>query len=400
MSWEEFKKHGVYKFTFNEPHVAFREQIEKGEPFETLGQDRNLLAPTWPITDWTKTQYGYPIPAIPKWIEPFESLNHPKAKDVPLPPDHAAPARAHALDLSQHRLAARNLHQEVTINASRRQAPGHRTGDTVEVWNDRGRCVVPAYVTERCMPSVAVLYEGAWMDLDANGVDRAGNPDFLTLDEPSPAGAFAYNTVLVEHPQDRSGAPPRLGPAGHRALQRVPPRLLSWQGIERHGRKSHPQAHADAKAAVQAAQARRDATTYEPVKPAKQLGFVHNNVDCIGCRACEIACKDKNGLAPGPRFRRVMYIEGGSSRCVCLQGQHVVQPLRGTGLPAHLPDRRDLEARRQRHRRHRLHAVHRLPPLRGGLPLWRAAVRPEQTTWSRSAICASTRSMPAASPTA
>jgi anaerobic dimethyl sulfoxide reductase subunit A len=35
-------------------------------------------------------------------------------------------------------------------------------------------------------------------------VDRSGNPDFLTLDEPSPAGAFAYNTVLVRHPQDRS----------------------------------------------------------------------------------------------------------------------------------------------------------------------------------------------------
>lgn len=52
--------------------------------------------------------------------------------------------------------------------------------------------------------------------------------------------------------------------------------------------------------------------TYTPVKPKMQLGFVHNNVDCIGCRACEIACKDKNGLPPGPRFRRVMYVEGGS----------------------------------------------------------------------------------------
>jgi anaerobic dimethyl sulfoxide reductase subunit A len=34
------------------------------------------------------------------------------------------------------------------------------------------------------------------MDLDKGGVDRSGNPDFLTLDEPSPAGAFAYNTIL------------------------------------------------------------------------------------------------------------------------------------------------------------------------------------------------------------
>lgn len=57
---------------------------------------------------------------------------------------------------------------------------------------------------------------------------------------------------------------------------------------------------------------RKKTQTYEPVKPAKQLGFVHNNVDCIGCRACEIACKDKNGLQAGPRFRRVMYVEGGT----------------------------------------------------------------------------------------
>ena len=57
---------------------------------------------------------------------------------------------------------------------------------------------------------------------------------------------------------------------------------------------------------------RKKRVTYTPVKPEMQLGFIHHNVDCIGCRACEIACKDKNGLAPGPRFRRVQYIEGGT----------------------------------------------------------------------------------------
>jgi len=55
----------------------------------------------------------------------------------------------------------------------------------------------------------------------------------------------------------------------------------------------------------------RKSETYVPVKPDLQLGFIHNNADCIGCRACEIACKDKHGLPPGPRFRRVQYIEGG-----------------------------------------------------------------------------------------
>ena len=57
---------------------------------------------------------------------------------------------------------------------------------------------------------------------------------------------------------------------------------------------------------------RRRKEVYTPVVPDVQLGFVHNNVDCIGCRACEIACKDKNGLPSGPRFRRVQYIEGGT----------------------------------------------------------------------------------------
>ncbi len=65
-------------------------------------------------------------------------------------------------------------------------------------------------------------------------------------------------------------------------------------------------------ATIKEAIKRRKRETYTPVVPDMQLGFVHNNVDCIGCRACEIACKDKNGLAPGPRFRRVLYVEGGT----------------------------------------------------------------------------------------
>jgi len=63
---------------------------------------------------------------------------------------------------------------------------------------------------------------------------------------------------------------------------------------------------------IKAAIKRRKKEVYAPVVPDEQLGFVHNNVDCIGCRACEIACKDKNGLPAGPRFRRVQYVEGGT----------------------------------------------------------------------------------------
>lgn len=66
------------------------------------------------------------------------------------------------------------------------------------------------------------------------------------------------------------------------------------------------------KATIKQAIKRRRREVYTPVVPEMQLGFIHHNVDCIGCRACEIACKDKNGLSAGPRFRRVQYIEGGT----------------------------------------------------------------------------------------
>ena len=64
-------------------------------------------------------------------------------------------------------------------------------------------------------------------------------------------------------------------------------------------------------AKVKPALRRKLAQADTPVKPRVQLGFIHHNVDCIGCRSCEIACKDKNGLPAGPRLRRVQYIEGG-----------------------------------------------------------------------------------------
>ena len=197
MPWEEFKKRGVYKFKLDKPHVAFRDQIEKGVPFQTpSGRIEILSGQLAQITDWKKTQYGYEIPYIPKWIEPWESLNSPKTKEHPFHLISPHPRhRTHSI-FNNIGWLRETYEQEVTLNASDAVKLGVKTGDTVEVFNARGSCIVPVYVTERCMPGVAVLHEGAWMDLDDKGFDRSGNPDFLTLDEPSPAGAFAYNTVL------------------------------------------------------------------------------------------------------------------------------------------------------------------------------------------------------------
>ena len=199
ISWEEFKRRGVYKFRFAEPQVAFRDQIERGAPFETPSGKIEIFSTTLAQTkDWTRTQYGYYIPAIPKWIEPFEWLGHEKAREFPFHMVTPHPRhRTHSI-YNNIPWLRETFSQETTINASDARRLGIENGDVVEIWNERGKVVTPVYVTERCMPGVVVLHEGSWMDIDENGVDLSGNPDFLTLDEPSPAGAFAYNTILVD----------------------------------------------------------------------------------------------------------------------------------------------------------------------------------------------------------
>ena len=44
---------------------------------------------------------------------------------------------------------------------------------------------------------------------------------------------------------------------------------------------------------------------------AKQLAFYVNMNNCTGCKACQVACKDKNNLPTGIRWRRVFQYEGG-----------------------------------------------------------------------------------------
>jgi anaerobic dimethyl sulfoxide reductase subunit A len=138
------------------------------------------------------------IPPVPKYIETWEGPTDPVRSKYPLQliTPHFK-RRAHTqfdnLPWLQDLQA-----QVVSINSTDAESRGIQDGCLVKVFNDRGRMIIRARVTERIMPGVVAIPEGAWYTPDENGNDRGGAANILTRNVTSPAGAFPSNTALVE----------------------------------------------------------------------------------------------------------------------------------------------------------------------------------------------------------
>ena len=76
--------------------------------------------------------------------------------------------------------------EPVLINPADAAMRGISDGDVVELFNDRGRCLAGARVTDEIMQGCIFLWTGAWYDPDFNAADirdRHGNPNVLTHDQ-------------------------------------------------------------------------------------------------------------------------------------------------------------------------------------------------------------------------
>lgn len=192
--YDTFKRNGIHKLRLPEPHVAFKRQIDDlaNNPFYTPSGKIEIYSQQ--LADMNDPQ----IPPIPKYIETWESRNDPLAHKYPLQlvTTHFK-RRAHSQYDNLPWLRELQT-QAIWISSSDARARGIKDGDTVRVLNDRGETVIPARVTERIMPGVVDIPQGAWYDPDDKGVDRGGCCNVLTKDEHSPGGAYCTNTTLVQ----------------------------------------------------------------------------------------------------------------------------------------------------------------------------------------------------------
>ena len=76
---------------------------------------------------------------------------------------------------------------------------GISTGDTVDVFNDRGTVRISAVVTDRICRGVCAMPQGAWFTPDKKGTDLRGCINVLTSHRPTPlAKGNPQHTNLVE----------------------------------------------------------------------------------------------------------------------------------------------------------------------------------------------------------
>ncbi|MFW9941119.1 MAG: molybdopterin-dependent oxidoreductase [Candidatus Thorarchaeota archaeon] len=193
-SYDEMKRDGFYKVKVEKPFVAFKEQIVDPEnnPFPTLSGKIEIYC-------GHIAELNIPnMPPIPKYLSHEEHYDAPLADKYPLQLLTPHNKRRTHSSLSMIPWLEEVEPHRVWINPKDAKARKIEHGDMVDIFNDRGRVRIPANVTERVIPGVVVIYQGAWYNPNEEGVDIGGCGNVLTKDSRSPGGAFPMNSALVQ----------------------------------------------------------------------------------------------------------------------------------------------------------------------------------------------------------
>jgi len=202
-TWDKIKEQGVYKRACD-PAVGlkdFRDDPVKN-PLKTpsglieiYSEKLEQTVADWEIAD------GDLISPLPVYCPEVEGYADPLAKKYPLQMfGYHYKARAHSsygcIDVLQQANP-----QEMWMNPVDAKARNISDGDSVRVYNDRGALMIPVKVTNRILPGVVAMGQGAWHDADMSGdkIDKGSCVNTLTSSRPSPlAHANPSHTNLVE----------------------------------------------------------------------------------------------------------------------------------------------------------------------------------------------------------
>ena len=192
--YDKFKEDGIHRVALDEPIIAFKEQIDdiENNPFPT---------PSGKIEIFSQRVAGLnkpDTPPIPKFLPTPEGRSDPLIEKFPLQLLTPHPKNRVHSELYMVPWLREVEEHRAWVNPVDADPRGIKDGDEICVFNDRGKVAIKAWVTERIIPGVICIFEGAWYDPDTDGIDRGACANTLTKDAYSGGGAAVLNTSLVE----------------------------------------------------------------------------------------------------------------------------------------------------------------------------------------------------------
>jgi len=215
-SWEEFTRGRFINCDEldEQPFTGWDEQIKEGKPFKTESGKIELYSryianeanrgkgehydPFGRLYDNLPADWGDMTPS-PTYRAMPRGMDDPLTKKYPLflLTSHSR-YRVHYLFWEHPWLRNHVYRHRVWINAADARARGIKDNDMIQVYNDRGKVVMPAYVTSRLMPGTVLIHSGGKVILDKSGVDFGASPSTLLGGEFESCLAPARATNLVQ----------------------------------------------------------------------------------------------------------------------------------------------------------------------------------------------------------
>jgi anaerobic dimethyl sulfoxide reductase subunit A len=197
-TWEQLmdENAGFYQRRVEEASFAFKDFREDPE-------ENPLDTPSGKIEIFSAAMFDREdperIPAVPKYIPEVEGPFGPTADRFPLQlMGHHYMPRVHSTH-DENPWVMEAFPQRLFINPIDARERNIKDGDMVKVWNDYGTVMIPVRVTNKIMPGVVDLPQGAWYDPDENGVDRGGCVNTLTSYRMTPiAFGNTQHSIVVQ----------------------------------------------------------------------------------------------------------------------------------------------------------------------------------------------------------
>ena len=196
--FEEIVKNnqGVYSLPVHEPKISFENFARDPEkyPLKTPSGKIEIFSPAL-----KELGQAVEIPPIPKYIQEWESPFGPEKDKYPLQaigPHYMG--RVHSTHNNVDWLQEA-FPQRIFINPIDAEPRGIKDGDKVMAYNDRGKLKIPCRITQRILPGVVSIPQGAWWEPDKKQVDTGGSINTLTSEKWTPlAFGNAQHTIMVE----------------------------------------------------------------------------------------------------------------------------------------------------------------------------------------------------------